>query len=779
MVRKGTWQILQVDDDEEDYIITRQMLNKTNGHPAELDWAPGFEQGLQKLHSQSYDAVLVDYDLGQRSGIELIQQLTSQGYAAPLILLTGRGGYDVDVEAMHAGAALYLSKGETTPLQLERSLRYAIEQQQMEQALRQSEEKFAQAFAINPAAMALVCLKDQRVMDVNVAWLSMLGYSRDEVVGSPLTHNPWLPAEDLAVLTQELMEKGAIHNREQVLVKRSGERFMALGSAVIIHGTGEPVVLSTWLNMNERKRVEDSREEREAYFHHLVGNIAQLAWMADETGWIYWYNQPWYDYTGLSLAETQGWGWQKAHHPQHVGRVTEKFKACLRSGQPWEDTFPLRGKDGQYRWFLSLGKPIRDEHGKIIRWVGTDTDVTRQREVEAALRATETQLRDSEARLQANVRELEAILDAVPAYMWITHDPQAREMTGNHMAAELVHMLPGENISRTGPEPEKIPRFVALRDGQVIPDEELPVQQVAISGVPLRDYEFDVLLEDGALLNLLGNVAPLLDEQGRPAGAISAFIDITDLKQAEENLGHYARELERSNQALQDFAFIASHDLQEPLRKIILFGNSLRRRLSEPAGEAAADEPAVDYLERMQRAAERMQKMIDGLLDLSRVNTRGREFEPVDLNRVAREVVSDLEARLRATQGRVSVGDLPGVLGDELQLRQLLQNLIGNALKFHREGVAPQVQVTGEQVGKGKKQVVHLRVADNGIGFEAEQAERIFQPFVRLHGSTAYDGSGIGLAICQKIVERHGGRIRVSSQPGSGSTFSVELPLKP
>jgi light-regulated signal transduction histidine kinase (bacteriophytochrome) len=231
--------------------------------------------------------------------------------------------------------------------------------------------------------------------------------------------------------------------------------------------------------------------------------------------------------------------------------------------------------------------------------------------------------------------------------------------------------------------------------------------------------------------------------------------------------------LRRSNQELEQFAFVASHDLKEPLRKIILFGESLQRQ-----AKAALDEQAVQYLERMQSAAERMQVMIDGLLELSRVNRQGGDFTSIQLKELVGEVVSDLELRIQAAGGAVRIEELPTIEADEMQIRRLFQNLIANGIKFHRPDVPPVVRVSGTSSQAAKTRLVEIRVEDNGIGFEQQDAERIFQPFQRLHGRSEYEGSGLGLAICQKIVERHHGTIEVQSVLNQGTTFVIHLPVK-
>jgi signal transduction histidine kinase len=245
--------------------------------------------------------------------------------------------------------------------------------------------------------------------------------------------------------------------------------------------------------------------------------------------------------------------------------------------------------------------------------------------------------------------------------------------------------------------------------------------------------------------------------------------EVDERRRTNETLTALTTRLEQSNRELQDFASVASHDLQEPLRKIQAFGDRLRTKFAAPLGDAGRD-----YVDRMHAAAGRMQTLINDLLSFSRVTTKAQPFIPVDLGAVAREVLSDLEARVEQTGGRVELGDLPTIDADPLQMRQLLQNLIANGLKFRKPDVPPVVTVTAEVAAAGGG--CELRVADNGIGFDEKYLDRIFNVFQRLHGRDEYEGTGIGLAVCRKIAERHGGSITARSRPGEGATFVVTLP---
>jgi light-regulated signal transduction histidine kinase (bacteriophytochrome) len=242
------------------------------------------------------------------------------------------------------------------------------------------------------------------------------------------------------------------------------------------------------------------------------------------------------------------------------------------------------------------------------------------------------------------------------------------------------------------------------------------------------------------------------------------------------------KQLELSNSELESFAYIASHDLQEPLRKVIAFGDRLKAIYADALGERG-----LDYLERMQNATKRMQTLINDLLSFSRVTSKAQPFAEVDLRQVTQEVISDLEVRIQDLQGKVEVSDLPTVDADPLQMRQLMQNLIGNALKFHKKDKPPHVRIAGTVInGNGDNsdrgglpdKHCQITIEDNGIGFDEQYADRIFGMFQQLHGRQEYEGTGIGLSICKKIAERHHGDIKAESIQGHRTTFVITLPVK-
>lgn len=291
------------------------------------------------------------------------------------------------------------------------------------------------------------------------------------------------------------------------------------------------------------------------------------------------------------------------------------------------------------------------------------------------------------------------------------------------------------------------------------------------------EYEKEYIRKDGSIAPIVLRTILVRDPDGRPVRFMGIVRDVTELKRAKEALERHARDLARSNEELEQFAYVASHDMQEPLRKIQAFGALLAEEK-----RTLLDDEGRRYIDFMTDAAARMQTLVSDLLSLSRVATGARVFEDIDLGGVLDTVLSDLSIGLKETSGRVEVGALPTVEADRTQMEQLFRNLVGNALKFRKPGAAPRVSVGPAEavallpgVPEPWRAVV---VADDGIGFEPAQSESLFAPFKRLHARHEYEGAGIGLAICRKIVARHRGRITAAGVPDGGAAFTVTLPRR-
>lgn len=490
---------------------------------------------------------------------------------------------------------------------------------------------------------------------------------------------------------------------------------------------------------------------------------------------------------------------QLAVTPAQTGHA-ERFAAEWREFHQLGQAMPARAASGTagidserfYRIRLGLENLLKDMQADAVATYNESRDAALA-DVEAVYRlalvflvggtgiAVSTSLVIGRAIVATEARKtamLETALDCVIGMDHrgiVTEFNPAAETTFGYTREEAIGrelaalMIPERlrNQHRQGLE-----RYLRTRQGHVLDG------RIELMGLRSDGSEFPVEL---AITRIPGRGTPqftahLRDITDRKAGenAMREANEMLEQRVVERtiSLQEANRGLERSNKDLEQFASVASHDLQEPLRKIQAFGD----RLKEKTG-GDLDEQGQYYLDRILDSASRMRSLIDALLTFSRVTTKAQAFVPVDLDAAARDVVSDLEALIHRTGGRVAVGPLPTIEADPQQMRQLLLNLIANALKFHRPGVPPVVRVDAGTVTVDGTKMCEISVSDNGIGFDEQYKDRIFEVFERLHGRQEFEGTGMGLAICRRIAEQHGGTISASSSQDGGAIFLVTLPL--
>lgn len=366
----------------------------------------------------------------------------------------------------------------------------------------------------------------------------------------------------------------------------------------------------------------------------------------------------------------------------------------------------------------------------------------------------------AERRLQDRTRMFHLMIESVRDYAIFRLDPEGRvaswsseaQVIYGYPAAEIV----GSPFSRLIPPEDSAKVRIPEQLGEVARERRLKAECWCVRKDGTRFWA-DIVL------------TALRDEAGALLGSVSVVRDATQRRKSELFLMNQSAALARSNTELAQFAYVASHDLSAPLHKVKAFADRLKDKV-----EGKLDDEGRDYLRRMLRAVDGMQGLIESLLELARITTRGGVPAVVDLGVLAKDVVDGLDLAVARAKARVEIGALPRINADPLQMRQLMQNLIANALKFHRPGARPHVRVHGKATDDGRCEIV---VSDNGIGFDMKYAERIFQPFQRLNGRFEYEGSGMGLAICAKIVARHGGTISAMSKPDHGAEFKVTLPI--
>ncbi len=421
-------------------------------------------------------------------------------------------------------------------------------------------------------------------------------------------------------------------------------------------------------------------------------------------------------------------------------KAMEGYQKVFRNGFVQDYPLEILHKSGRKTPVLYNASVYRDEYGKVIGVFAAARDITKLKKVEKRL----------EIASKYNRSLIEASVDPLVTFGpdgKITDVNESTEVITGYSRDELI----GTDFSDYFTHPDK------ARKGY---------QQVFHEGV-VRDYELEIQHKDGYITPVLYNASVYKDESGEIIGVFAAARDITELKKAENKLKVTIDELKRSNKELQGFAFITSHDLQEPLRTMGSYAGLLKHRY-----EGQLDEDADEFIEYIVSGALRMQDMIKGLREYSRAGTHGNEFKEFKSDDCLNSVIYDLKTSIEECNAEVTFDSLPVVFADEDQINRVFQNLISNSLKFCREGVPPKIHISAKKEGNEYVFNVH----DNGIGIEEQYSDIIFEVFKRLHAIGRYEGSGIGLAIVKRIMERHGGSVWVESEYGKGSNFYFTIP---
>lgn len=673
--------------------------------------------------------------------------------------------------------------------------REILERQQAEAALRNSEELLRAVFERAAIGIARVGLEGEW-LQVNQTLCDLFGYTRDELLqlkcqdltcSDDLNNNTnfverFLSGEISACCLEKYFcrKDGTpiwVHLSVS-LVRDSRDEpsyFIAAVEDVTRRRQGEEKIKK--LNQELEKRVQERTAQLQKINENLASeinkcalierqlNIAQerLQFLLSSSPGAIYTAQPSGDYGATYMSQMiysitgyEAWQfveksqfWLERVHPDDLEKTFNQLSRVIESGTEILE-YRFLHKKGTYRWIRDEVKLIDDGVNQPTEMIGYMIDITQRKQTEVALRESEERFR-----LMAN---------SAPVLIWICNaDNQCTFV--NQVWLDFTGRTVSQELGQGWLE-------------NVHPDDRRNLLKISLSKCQRRESftnEFRLKRWDGEYRWILNKGVPHMTADGHFSGYIGSCIDITERKRTEEQLVMLNRELLQSNRELEQFAYVASHDLQEPLRIVSLFSQLLAQKYQDNL-----DEDTRTYIHYIVDAAARMQQLIKDLLAYSQVGTGKSKanFKPVDCKQVLRQVLQNLQVAIAERNAIVSASQLPTVIADQQQLEILLQNLVGNAIKYCHPEVSPRVEIAVKPclIDENTPKEWCFSVRDNGIGIKSEYFERIFKIFQRLHHDQEYPGTGIGLAICQKIVERHGGRIWVESEVGRGSTFYFTLP---
>ncbi|MXV61263.1 PAS domain S-box protein [Natronorubrum sp. JWXQ-INN-674] len=499
----------------------------------------------------------------------------------------------------------------------------------------------------------------------------------------------------------------------------------------------------------ERERyLEDAKAQLEAATE--AGAVGTWEWRIPEDTFV----------TGASFARTFGVDPEAARegvplerilasvHADDRERVERKIEEAVETCGEYEEEYRVWNADGELRWVVARGYVESDEDGNAVTFPGAITDITERKR--------------AEIELQKHKNQFETLFQVLPVGV-VVADKSGRVVEANDAAREIWG---GDVFDAETVEDYEKYSAVWAETGEPVDPEDWTMSEVLDGEAVTEPNVYEIEAFDGDRRIIMEHGMPVTDDRGNLRRAVVTLTDITERRAYQRRLEETVAQLEESNERLEQFAYAASHDLQEPLRMVSSYLQLIEQRYAD-----ALDEDGEEFLEYAVNGADRMRSMIEGLLEYSRVETRGDPLEPTDLGIVVDDVLDDLRLQIEDNDAEILIDELPRVEGDAGQLRQVFQNLLSNAIEYSGDE-PPRVHISAERSGS----MWTVSIADEGIGIDPDETDQIFEVFNRLHSREEYDGTGIGLALCERIVERHGGEIWVESEPGEGATFSFTLP---
>jgi PAS domain S-box-containing protein len=623
------------------------------------------------------------------------------------------------------------------------------------QALPIGWQEVAQAL-LHSSGLGIYIVQEGKFQYVNPVFQNLTGYTEKELLGKYSLD--FVHPEDREMVRKKAIEnlkskKGSIPY-EYRFVKKNGEIIWVLEEVTPINFEGKRATVGTFMDITDRKRLQGAVSYSEKSYRTIIDAIHDAYFEVDLGGTFTFVNDQMSQIFQYSKEELLGMNYKTFTPEEDIKNVYAIYNEVYRTGQPiLSYGHRVIRKDGTSGFHDASISPLKNEKNEIVGFRGISRDITERKRLEEAIEYSEKRYRT----ILDEIHDAYFEVDLKGTFTFV-NDQMTQHL--QYSREELLRM----SYKNFTPEDEIKNVYEAYN-------------RAYRTGEPSLSFGQRVIRKDGTRGFSDVSISPLKNAKGEIIGFRGISRDITARKRLEEEreallqeIRKINRKLEEANKELQDFVYIASHDLREPLRKISSFGTLLQDSL-----KGKLNEDQQENFEFMIDGSRRMQDMIDALLIYSRLTTKAKPFEWVDLNKIIEDLKKlELATMLAETGGIIHVPEpLPSIQADRSQMHQLFQNLIGNGLKFRKDGMRPEVIIRAHEIDLD---MIRIEVEDNGIGIDDKYQGQLFTMFKRLHSRDEYEGTGIGLASCKKIVERHGGNIGIKSTPGKGSTFWFTLP---
>ncbi|MGP1383233.1 MAG: PAS domain-containing sensor histidine kinase [Thainema sp.] len=699
-------------------------------------------------------------------------------YEHPTVQADGSRGWQHWVNRAFFDEQGNLTHLQSIGLDITEQKRREAEQDQIAEALRQERNLLSRIMAMSPAGIVVLNPTGQ-ITFANDRATQILGLTKDEAVGRTYNAPVWqiqsldgspLPESEFPFV-RVMQTKQPVFNVQHGIQTSVGQLLLlSVNAAPSFDASGQiDGVVATLEDITDRKRAEIALQESEARFRQLAENVQEVFWLSDVDIHRILYISPAYEQIwgrSLESINTDPKSFLDAIHPHDRQRVVSNLS---HPQAPFEIEYRIVQPSGEIRWIRDRGFPIFDESGNVTRRAGLAQDITERKQAEDKLRRLTERLELAIQSANIGIWEWDSATDYLvwDDRMCALYGIQSSELNNVWTAWEA--RLHPDDLSRAR-----------------------SVVQQALDNQQNYQMEFRIVLPDGSIRYIASYALMQPEPERNSIRLVGANLDISDRKQAEleirqlnaaleqqnrdlerlvaertAELTRRTAQLEASNKELESFSYSVSHDLRAPLRHIHGFVNALQQRLQ--GQEVLNDAKVAHYLQVIENSSQKMAQLIDGLLTLSRIGRKPIVYAPVPLRQLVDEVIEIVNGNLETVDAvNFVIGALPTVMGDATLLQQVLINLIGNAVKFSRQQAQPQIEIGQASDGA-------IFVKDNGVGFQMKYADKLFGAFQRLHAQTEFEGTGIGLAIVQRIIHRHGGIIWAESEPHQETVFYFTL----